>query len=75
FDGMDRRVEAHLIGATPAAWKPIDGLAEYGWNVRLQFLGWVRDDARFDGIDSLVAQIWRDITRAAAIVRRRTHAA
>ncbi len=81
FDGIDRRVEAHLIGAHGGAggavsgsnqWTPIEGLTEYGWDVRLQLVGWVRDQVRFAGIDSLVAQLRRDISRAAALVRRRT---
>lgn len=77
FDGIDRRVEAHLIGAhrgnaRSEQWTPIEGLAEYGWNVRLQLVGWVRDQVRFAGIDALVAQLRRDISRAAALVRRRT---
>lgn len=75
FDGIDRRVEAHLIGATGSQWERIQGLEEYGWKMRLKLVGWVRDQVKFPSIAGLIEQIGRDRTRAAAIVRRRQEAA
>jgi riboflavin kinase/FMN adenylyltransferase len=55
FQGVDRRVEAHLIGASmPMA---------YGWRVRLEFHSYVRDQVRFDGVPRLVAQLKADCRR------------
>ncbi len=73
--GIDRRVEAHLIGATAEPWAPIEGLPEYGWDLRLKLVGWIRDQVRFASVGSLVEQIKRDIDKARAVVRRRTEAA
>ena len=71
FDGIDRRVEAHLINATGSAWTPIAGLPEYGWNLRLQLVGWIRDQAKYPGMDALIQQINRDRARATCVVTRR----
>lgn len=55
FDGTHRVVEAYLCG-----W---DGPAgpEYDWNCRLDCIAWIREQARFSSIASLVAQIERDV--------------
>lgn len=60
FQGIDRRVEAHLIGAT--------GLSEYGWRLSLDVVAFVRDQVRFDGVQRLTEQLRRDCDRAAEIL-------
>lgn len=82
FSGIEMRVEAHLIEddrtnrgsesrATQdkPAWAPLTGLPEYGWPLRLQLIGWVRDQVKFDSPARLVEQIGRDRARAAEMVR------
>lgn len=61
FDRAERTVEAHIPGwAGPLA----EGGVEYGWPLRLEFTAWLRDQARFDSVASLIAQIERDVARA-----------
>jgi riboflavin kinase / FMN adenylyltransferase len=62
FNGRGRRLEAHVI--TGGGWP---ALAEYGWAIRLELLGWVRDDVRFGGVAELVGQIGRDCERTVEI--------
>ena len=52
-------VEAHLLG--------FDGDL-YGEEVAVRFVERLRDEQRFDGLDSLVAQLRRDISRAAEVL-------
>ncbi len=77
--GAERRVEAHLIqpGAAlePEDFRPIEGLDEYGWELSLDLVGWIRDELKFPTFDALAAQIRRDVRRVEAVVRRRTEAA
>jgi riboflavin kinase/FMN adenylyltransferase len=72
--GATRTVEAHLIGVAGAsptdAWAPLPGLPEYGWPLRLELVAWLRDQFRFDGLDSLKAQLGRDCLRAVEVVGR-----
>lgn len=63
FGAGPRTVEAHLID-----WR--GALGEYGWPVALEFVAWLRDQARFDGVEALVAQIGRDVDRARALLAR-----
>lgn len=60
FQGIDRRVEAHLIGAT--------GLPDYGWRLSLDIVAFVRDQVRFDSIQRLTEQLRRDCDRAAEML-------
>lgn len=60
FQGIDRRVEAHLIGAA--------GLPEYGWRLSLDVVAFVRDQVRFDSIQRLTEQLRRDCDRAAEML-------
>lgn len=64
FQGHDRRVEAHLIGAQTS---DLGITTEYGWPLRLKLIGWLRDQVRFDSIPRLVEQLKRDCTRALAL--------
>jgi len=56
FNGVDRRIEAHVIGEKL-------GL-EYSWPLTLRFVGFVRDQLKFDGVARLVEQLGRDCVRA-----------
>ena len=68
FDGVDRRVEAHLLDVRPDAdaWAPIPGLPEYGWRLRLELVAWLRDQARFPSVETLRDQLLRDCAHARA---------
>ena len=61
FDAPVRTLEAHVLDW---AW-PTHGQPEYGWSIRLQLHHFLRDQAKFDGIESLVDQILRDVGRTA----------
>ncbi|MGQ0626745.1 MAG: riboflavin kinase, partial [Phycisphaerales bacterium] len=66
--------EAHII-RPPAerldgAWRPLTGLAEYGWPIRLELFEYLRDQVRFAGLDALRAQLARDVDRAVRTVER-----
>lgn len=63
FDGVERRVEAHLIGFTPDGASP-----EYGWTLRLAFVSRLRDQVRFGRVEALAAQLSRDVARANEIL-------
>lgn len=59
FEGTELRVEAHLIG-----YKRSNDEPEYGWPLRIAFVSRLRDQVRFDGVDTLTAQLSRDVLRA-----------
>lgn len=67
FDGSERTIEAHLLDV-PRDGVVIDGLDEYGWQLGLEVHAWVRDQARFDGLEALVGQIDRDCARIARMM-------
>lgn len=77
--GVERRVEAHVLGlptswdgvAKAGAWAAIDGVAEYGWRCRLSVLAWVRDQVRFGSFAELVGQLGRDCARVVQITGAR----
>ena len=48
--------------------RPIDGLPEYGWRLRLRFAAWVRDQVKFGSVDELLEQMGRDCARVREIV-------
>ena len=56
FGENPRVCEAHLIGLDSQA-------DEYGWTLRLEFHDWLRDQMAFDGVESLIAQMRRDVAR------------
>jgi len=60
FDGVERRVEAHLLD--------FDGDL-YGARLRLQLLARLRDEHRFPSIDELMVQIRQDIARTREITQ------
>ena len=63
FDGVERRVEAHLIG-----YEPPSDTHEYGWPLTLAFVSRLRDQVRFGSVDDLKAQLGRDIARATEVL-------
>lgn len=67
FEGVDRRVEAHLID--PRTGSPAANIAEYGWPIVLEFVAFLRDQVRFPGIDALRQQLERDRRACVAIIR------
>lgn len=70
FNDMRRSVEAyilgwdgHLDGAAPSA--PATGPRhDYDWPLRLSLAAYLRDQAKFESVPHLVAQIHRDVERA-----------
>lgn len=52
--GVERRVEAHLLGFDRDV---------YGASVALHFVGWIRDQMRMGSLRSLAAQLHRDCAR------------
>ena len=77
FDGVERSVEAHLIGwdGPGTAWPRVGGgdvvaVHEYGWWLRVHCLAYVRDQARYDGVGALCEQMSRDIERSSEIAWR-----
>lgn len=68
FNGRERRVEACVLSGhdrpSPAS---LAGLPDYGWQVSIEFVAWVRDQVRFDGVAALTAQLARDASTAARL--------
>jgi riboflavin kinase/FMN adenylyltransferase len=60
FDGTARTVEAYAIDRV--------GLELYGLHVAVEFLSFVRGQARFDTVDDLLDAIGDDVKRARALV-------
>ncbi len=60
FDGTTVTVEAHVLDAD---------LDLYGRSIDVAFVGHVRGERRFDGVDDLVGQIHRDIDVARGLLR------
>jgi riboflavin kinase / FMN adenylyltransferase len=74
FDGAKRTAEAFLMddGQRGAAWKPLEGLSEYGWDISLEIVTRVRDQQKFAGLSGLVAQIERDCAVIADVLGSET---
>jgi riboflavin kinase/FMN adenylyltransferase len=66
FNDVRRTVEAHIIDWTPP---DPNNPYEYNWHLRLDLHHHLRDQAKFEGIDPLVAQIERDVARALQLLR------
>jgi len=62
FEGTRRALEALLLDA-PADESRLVGLPEYGWNLRLRIIAWVREQVRFSSVKALVEQMHRDCVR------------
>ncbi len=80
FHGKRRTVEAFLLdvggaGRDQAGWRPIEGLGEYGWAMRLELHAWVREQVHFPTVDRLLAQMDRDCARVRRLIEPSTQAA
>lgn len=60
FDGTERTVEAYAIDRV--------GLDLYGLHVAVEFLAYVRGQARFDSLEDLMVQMGADVERCREIV-------
>jgi riboflavin kinase/FMN adenylyltransferase len=60
-DGQHQTIEAHLLDFDRDL---------YGQEVRLSFIGRIRDEQKFSGLDALVAQIHSDIAQTREMVAR-----
>lgn len=67
FDAPARTIEPHILD-----WDgPVsEGTPEYDWPLRLRFIAWLRDQARFDSVDALVEQMHHDVARTRDIIAR-----
>lgn len=69
FGEHGRAVEAFLLRPDAGnEWSPIAGLEEYGWPIRLELVGWVREQVKFGGLPPLLEQMGRDIERVRRMV-------
>ncbi|MBO6514528.1 MAG: hypothetical protein JJ974_11235 [Phycisphaerales bacterium] len=66
--GTSKRAEAHLLNTDGSSWTPHQDLPEYGWDCTLELTGWIRDQVKFDSIDTLKQQIRRDCGRICEIL-------
>jgi riboflavin kinase / FMN adenylyltransferase len=60
FDGTERTVEAYAIDRV--------GLDLYGLHVAVDFLAYVRGQAKFDSLDALLEQMAEDVKRCRELV-------
>jgi riboflavin kinase/FMN adenylyltransferase len=60
FDGTERTVEAYAIDRV--------GLDLYGLHVAVDFLAFVRGQAKFDSLDGLLAQMAEDVKRCRELI-------
>ena len=61
FGDAERTVEAYLLDRE----LPLD---HYGWNLALVFSHWIREQARFESLEPLLAQMKRDVARTRELV-------
>ncbi|MEM1166134.1 MAG: riboflavin biosynthesis protein RibF [Planctomycetota bacterium] len=66
FNKPERVVEAHLLGFDEPPGQE-DADAGYGWPIRVRIERFLRDLAPFESVTALVAQIRRDVDRAAEV--------
>ena len=67
-DGVERRAEVHVFDSEGMPWMPDEGFPEYGWDIRVGLIGWVRDQMKFASVDSLAEQLGRDVAKAKKMV-------
>lgn len=60
FDGTDRRIETHVIGR--------DDLELYGVEIAVDFVARLRGQVRFEGIESLIEQMRRDVEQTRSLL-------
>ena len=66
--GTHRRAEVHLIDRDGAPMEMPQNTPEYGWPIWVGLVGWVRDQVKFDSVETLSGQLSRDVKRVAAMV-------
>jgi riboflavin kinase/FMN adenylyltransferase len=66
--GTHRRAEVHLIDRNGEPATLSDDLPAYGWSITVGLVGWVRDQVKFDSVDTLAGQLGRDVKRVAGMV-------
>jgi len=62
FGGTARLLESHFLGRPD-----LSGMAEYGWDIRLRFTHWLRDQVKFGSLEDLKRQLVDDCSRAAEL--------
>jgi len=63
-----RTAEAYLLDVTTEPGRPnLPNLPEYGWELSLDLLGWVRSQMRFASVELLLEQMTRDCQRVRSI--------
>ncbi|MEJ5945282.1 bifunctional riboflavin kinase/FAD synthetase [Pseudokineococcus basanitobsidens] len=67
FDGLERRVEAFVLGVPDGA--PLD---LYGVRVRVELVEHLRPTLRFDGVEELCTQMAQDVARARDVLEAPT---
>lgn len=70
-NGVQRRVEVHLLREASGGWTALPGLPEYGWELRVRFAHFLRDEMKFPGLPALLGQIQRDIARVRGLITPR----
>ena len=66
--GLHRRAEVHLIDQYADPLDLADGPSDYGWPIRVGLVGWVRDQVKFDSVETLSSQLKRDVKRVASMI-------
>ncbi len=80
-DAPTRACEAFLLDAPHAKASGaqsdprIAGLDEYGWDLSLDLIGWVREQVRFHGLEPLLRQMSRDCDRIRSMLSAAEHVA
>ncbi len=63
FGDRPRTCEAYLID--------YDGpVNDYGWNIRLRFTHWIRDQLTYSNVDALIAQLHNDVAQVRVLAAR-----
>lgn len=62
FECCSFAVEAHILDDrnTSGASAMVSTLPHYGWEMRLRFVAWIREQIRYDALEPLLAQMQRD---------------
>ncbi len=66
--GTHRRAEVHLIDRGGGPLVLGGDLPEYGWDITVELVGWVRDQVKFDSVEILAGQLGRDVKRVAGMI-------
>lgn len=71
FGRSPRTAEAFILNQTAASmeWRRLSNLPEYGWSLSLDVCAWIREQVKFEGLPSLLAQIERDCQAVEAFFR------